>query len=70
MQHKAENDFSSFYNKFRNVPKQEVAQAVREKDFKELMRRGRTSLIIDWSKILYGALGVAFILKGIKLLYR
>jgi hypothetical protein len=70
MQHKSKDDFGSFYSTYKNVPKQEVAHAVREKKFKELMRNGTTSLIIDWSKIIYGALGVAFVIKGIRLLYR
>jgi len=35
-----------------------------------MMKEGKTSIIIDWSKVLNGVLAAAFVVKGILLLNR
>lgn len=63
-------DFKSFYNQNRDTVKVKLEQAIREKQFKEMMKEGRTSIIVDWGKVIYGTFSLLFALKGFSLLYR
>jgi hypothetical protein len=63
-------DFNSFYQEYRDAPKTELAKQVKEREFNKLMKSGRTNLIVDWSKLLYGALSIAFFVKGVLLFGR
>jgi hypothetical protein len=59
--------FPEFYEQNRNLPKAQIERKNRERHFQKIMREGRTSIIIDWSKILHGLLAIAFVVKGILL---
>lgn len=59
-------NFKSFYSENREA----VWEEERDKKFKELMRAGKSSMIVDWNKMIYGAFGLAFLAKGLRLLYR
>lgn len=63
-------DFNSFYQEYKDAPKTELAKQAKEREFTKLMKSGRTNLIVDWSRLLYGVLGIAFFVKGVILLGR
>jgi hypothetical protein len=49
---------------------QNISRAGQERQFQELMKRHRTTHVIDWDKIVYGFFGLAFVVKGVLFLYR
>jgi hypothetical protein len=61
-----ENNFDRFYKEHRT----NLEEVKKRREFQALMRDGQTSYVVNWKKVLYGSFGVAFLIKGIMILFR
>ena len=70
MQKQEAENFQEYYEKNRDLRRNERDRVVKERQFAQLMREGRVSVVLDWKKVLYGSFGLAFLVKGIMILLR
>lgn len=70
MQKQEAENFQEYYEKNRDLRRNERDRVVKERQFAQLMREGRVSVVLDWKKVLYGSFGLAFLAKGIMILLR
>ena len=60
----------NFYSQNKDSVKKELEEVIKLKEFEILMKEGQTSTLLDWNTLINGAFGLAFIIKGVTILYR